>query len=42
MNEQIEKKEWISPEIIDLDVMETAGTKATTLPSEIDAYNGPS
>ncbi|MDP4203102.1 MAG: hypothetical protein Q8861_10425 [Bacteroidota bacterium] len=27
MNEQIEKKEWISPEIIDLDVMETAGTK---------------
>lgn len=24
MNEQREKKEWISPEIIDLDVMETA------------------
>jgi hypothetical protein len=25
MNEQREKKEWTSPEIIDLDVMETAG-----------------
>ncbi|GAT63213.1 hypothetical protein [Paludibacter jiangxiensis] len=42
MNEQREKKEWISPEIIDLDVMETAGTKLTYLSSEYDTYTGPS
>lgn len=37
MNEQREKKEWISPEIIDLDVMETAKTGGLeTIPGSID------
>jgi hypothetical protein len=39
MNEQREKKEWTSPEIIDLDVMETAGTKGGT--NEIGTLEGP-
>jgi hypothetical protein len=39
MNEQREKKEWISPEIIDLDVMETASTtKEIPNPSEGGDY----
>lgn len=38
MNEQIEKKEWISPEIIDLDVMETAYAKTGS--GEVSEYEG--
>ena len=30
MNEKIEKKEWITPEIVDLDVEKTAGGASST------------
>jgi hypothetical protein len=42
MNEQREKKEWTSPEIIDLDVMETADTKYYLPEESEDHSHGPS
>lgn len=34
MNEEVEKKEWAKPEIVDLDVEKTAGGQGAATPED--------